>query len=130
MARVLIDTSAVYALLDRDDRNHAGAKARLKKLKRSRAEPILTNFIVAETHALLLAHLGAATARSWLLSNVWPIERVTDADEAKAREIIRQYTDKTFSYTDAVSFAVMDRTGIERALAFDRHFEQYGIALV
>ncbi len=130
MARVLVDTSAVYALLDRDDAEHAAAKSRLRALKRTRAEPILTNFLVAESHALLLARLGADVARAWLLGNVWAVERVTEADEAKAREIIREYTDKSFSYTDAVSFAVMERLAVKRAFAFDRHFQQYGIELV
>ena len=75
----------------------------------------LTNFIVAECHALSLSRLGADIARKWLLGNIWPVERVNVEDETKARVIIEQYTDKTFSYTDATSFAVMDRLGIKTA---------------
>ena len=70
MARILVDTSAVYALIDRDDACHESAKSRLSALKKARAEPVLTNFIVAECHALLLARLGAPLARRWLLSSV------------------------------------------------------------
>ena len=58
MARVLVDTSAVYALLDRSDACHAAAKDSLEGLKKARSEPLLTNFIVAECHALALARLG------------------------------------------------------------------------
>jgi len=130
VARVLVDTSAVYALLDRDDDNHAGAKARLESLRRARSEPVLTNFVVAECHALFLARLGADVARRWLVSNVWRIERVGEADEDRAREIIRTDVDKSFSYTDATSFAVMERMRLRQAFAFDRHFEQYGFELV
>jgi predicted nucleic acid-binding protein len=130
MARILIDTSAVYALIDRDDENHGSAKARVRALRKGRHEPVLTNFLVAECHALLLARLGPPIARRWLFSNVWKVERVVEADEAAAREIIRRYDDKGFSYTDATSFAVMDRLGIERALSFDVHFRQYGVTLV
>ena len=130
MAIVLVDTSAVYALVDRDDRNHAAAKARLKTLKKLRVEPLLTNFIVAECHALLLTRLGADIARRWLLSNVWRVEPVALADEQKARDIIRDHAHKTYSYTDASSFALMERLEIERALSFDRHFAQYGFELV
>jgi predicted nucleic acid-binding protein len=32
--------------------------------------------------------------------------------------------------TDAISFAVMERPGIGHAFAFDRHFAQYGVALL
>ncbi|MGQ0736581.1 MAG: type II toxin-antitoxin system VapC family toxin [Acidobacteriota bacterium] len=130
MARVLVDTSAVYALVDRSDANHLPARAALVALKKRRAVPLLTNFIVAECHALLLARLGADVARAWLFSNVWDIERVSEADESAARQILSTYTDKTFSYTDALSFAVMDRRGMRTAFAFDPHFRQYGFQLV
>lgn len=130
MAQGLVDTSAVYALIDRDDTYHRKAVTILRSLPRQGLTPLLTNFIVAESHALLLSRLGAETARDWLLSQIWPVESVKPQDEEKAREIIKRYTDKTFSYTDATSFAVMDRLGIEKAFAFDPHFRQYGLKLL
>ena len=130
MARVLVDTSAVFALLDRSDLCHAAARDVLSNLRRQRVSPLLTNFVVAESHALLLSRLGAEIARRWVLDNVWSIERVSDADESSARAIIRQYTDKTFSYTDATSFAVMERLGLKTAFAFDPHFSQYGFQVL
>lgn len=130
MARVLVDTSAVYALLDRNDRCHDAAREALESLRKRRTEPLLTNFIVAECHALSLSRLGADIARKWLLGNIWPVERVSVEDETKARVIIGQYTDKTFSYTDATSFAVMERLGVKTAFAFDPHFRQYGFLVV
>jgi predicted nucleic acid-binding protein len=64
------------------------------------------------------------------LTNVWAVEPVTPDDEAAAREIVRKYTDKTFSYTDATSFAVMERLGLRTAFAFDPHFRQYGFQVM
>lgn len=130
MARILVDTSAVYALLDRRDRCHQAASAALEDLRRKRTEPLLTNFIVAECHALALSRLGAEIARQWLLESIWPIERVGPQDEARAKTIVVQYLDKTFSYTDATSFAVMERLGLETAFAFDPHFRQYGFQVI
>lgn len=130
MARILVDTSAVYALVDRSDRWHSTAKAALESLRSARSEPLLTNFILAECHALLLARLGAPLARNWLLGNVWAVQRVTADDEGEAISIISQYSDKTFSYADATSFAVMERLRIRRAFAFDPHFRQYGFQVV
>jgi len=130
MAQVLVDTSAVFALLDRSDANHAAARATLATLQRRRSEPILTNFILAEAHALMLARLSCAIARAWLLGNAWPVERVTEEDEERARTIIARYADKAYSYTDATSFAVMERLGMKAAFAFDPHFRQHGFQLI
>lgn len=130
MARILVDTSAVYALLDADDRWHDAARSAFEAIRRRREEPFLTNFLVAECHALLLSRLGSDLARRWLFTNVWPIERVTGTDEERAMEILRRYDDKTFSHTDAASFAVMERLGIRRAVAFDPHYRQYGFDVV
>lgn len=130
MARVLVDTSAVYALLDRSDACHATARDCLDKLRSARSEPLLTNFIMAECHALSLSRLGHEVARRWLLTNVWAVERITADDEAKAKDIIRKYTDKRFSYTDATSFVVMERLGLRTAFAFDPHFRQYGFRVI
>lgn len=129
-AVILVDTSAVFAIIDRTDKNHVTAKGRLKTIKKLRLEPLLTNFIVAESHALLLTRMGGAIARQWLLSNAWRVESVIASDEQKARDLIRSHTDKDFSYTDASSFAVMERLGLDRAFAFDRHFKQYGFHLI
>jgi uncharacterized protein len=130
MAQVLVDTSAVYALIDRDDTYHRKAANILRSLPRRGLTPILTNFIVAECHALLLSRLGRDSARDWLVKQVWAVEPVTAADERRAREIIQRYTDKSFSYTDATSFAIMERLNLREAFAFDPHFQQYGLRLL
>lgn len=130
MAQVLVDTSAVFALVDRSDANHQAAAATLRALRTRRTTPLLTNFIVAESHALLLARIGDDVARRWLRENVWTIERVSEEDEHEARQIIERYSDKTFSFTDATSFAVMRRRGLRTAFAFDPHFRQYGFNIV
>jgi predicted nucleic acid-binding protein len=130
MAQTLVDTSAVYALLDRNDANHRKAVTLLRVLQRRSLMPVLSNFIVAECHALLLSRLGPKIAREWLMKQIWPIEPITMSDEKKAREIIERYEDKNFSYTDATSFALMERLGIREAFAFDNHFRQYGLRLL
>lgn len=130
MARVLVDTSAVFALIDRGDGNHPAARRALDAMKKRRLQPLLTNFVLAESYALLLTRLDAAIARRWLFGNVWAVERVSEDDASRARAILARYTDKTFTYTDATSFAVMERLGLKTAFAFDAHFRQYGFHLV
>ena len=130
MAQVLVDTSAVYALIDKADAHHANARRGLERMRSQKDTPILTNFILGECHALLLARLGPETARKWLLRTVWPVERVTPEDEAAAKDIVRTHTDKSYSYVDATSFAVLERLRIRAVLAFDRHFRQFGVKLI
>jgi predicted nucleic acid-binding protein len=55
---------------------------------------------------------------------------VTPADVRRAKAIIYQYTDKDFSLTDAISFAVMERLDIHLAFTFDRDFAQYGLTVL
>src|SRR5690349_1729253 len=98
MTLVLVDTGAIYAAMDASDPNHAPARSRLRLLKQQRAEPLLTNFVLAETHALLLARSNAHAARRWLSTVTWRIERVSASDEYRAREIILGHIDKTYSY--------------------------------
>jgi predicted nucleic acid-binding protein len=130
---VFVDTSAHYALIDRHDANHPGAATIGRRLAATRARLYTTNFVLAETHALLLTRLGRAAALDFLermeLSH-FSIVRVSPGDERAARDILRRYDDKDFSLTDATSFAVMQRLGISAAVSFDRHFAQYGLTIL
>lgn len=50
--------------------------------------------------------------------------------EEAAEEILRKYQDQELSYTDAVSFATMERDRIAEAFSFDRHFKTAGFTLI
>lgn len=126
------DTSFFYALVDRRDAFHRVCRNLLQQAEQQRRPILTTNFAVAETHALLLSRLGRSIAYQWLeavTEYAW-MERVTEDDEIRARRIIRDFSDKDFSYTDATSFAVMARLNIRIAFALDEHFAQYGGFLV
>ncbi len=125
----MVDTSAIYALLDKSDDMHDQAKKCLYQLAQNKSRVIITNFIVAECHALLASRLNPKIARNWIKQLYWPVERVAEADEIKALNIILNYEDKSYSYTDATTFAVMERLGINNIFAFDKHFAQYGLIL-
>ena len=130
MQPILVDTAAVYALLDRSDKHHTQAVQVLQHLAQKRSDLIMTNFIVGECFTLLQAKLGVGVARTWLFNNRWRVERVSLEDEIQTHAILRQFQDKNFSYTDASSFAVMERLGIRSAFTYDHHFAQYGFAML
>lgn len=129
LRRVLVDTSAYFALAVPQEGNHVCATAILEGLQRHSVHLFTTNFIIAETHALLLARRGrtaALTVLGKIDNSSTTVIRVTGRDERRAREILRQYDDKDFSLTDTTSFAVMERLRIAYAFTFDRDFTQYG----
>ena len=123
---VLWDSSAILALLDADDADHAGAVAVARRIASEERPSFITNYIEAETHALLLRKLGRTVARDWLLSGGLPVVRALPAEEQGAKEILARHTDKDWSLCDAISFAVLDARQVATAFAFDRHFRQYG----
>lgn len=130
---VFIDTSAYFALTDRDDRNHDTARLIAQALQRHRWAIYTSIHVVAEQHALHLARLGPDVARQALAlidQSAVRIVRPTLADEARTREILNGFTDKRWSYTDTMSFAIMERLGIRMAFTFDSDFEQYGFTRV
>lgn len=126
----MVDTSAVYALLDKSDQMHEKAKTCLSYLAQTNSKILLTNFIVAECHALLSNRLNHQIARNWLEKLCWPVERITEDDEKRATEIIISHKDKSYSYTDATTFAAMERLGLKTAFAYDNHFSQYGFEII
>lgn len=131
--RVLVDSSAYFALADPRDAHHAQARAVGERLVAERYRQFTTNFILAETHALLLTRLGRHVAARFLVhldASATILVRVAARDERRARAIIDQFDDKNFSFTDAASFAVMERLRIATAFAFDRNFTQYGLQLI
>jgi predicted nucleic acid-binding protein len=127
--RSFVDSAAFFALADPRDDNHALAVATAQRLAREGADMYTTNFVVAEAHGLLLNRLDRDTAQRTLdriYAGSIRIIRATERDETRAREIIHQQNDKEYSFTDAISFAVMERLHIRRAWTYDHHFRQYG----
>lgn len=108
-----------YATVDPDDKWSQAALNILAQVHQQRLLLVTTNLIVAETHALLVNGKGRWIAFSWLenVEQLSLIERVSEADEAKAKAILRQYADQNSTLTDATSFAVIERLGLPIAYA-------------
>lgn len=131
--RVFVDTSAYYALTDARDSNHDAAIAAAQRLVREGSELVTTNFVVAETHALVLNRIDRVVAErvlDRLYASSTRIVRVTEPDKTRAREIIHQAQDKEYSLVDSISFAVMERLHIRFAWTYDHHFTQFGLTQI
>src|SRR5919197_6177203 len=131
--RVFVDSSVYLALRDQDDEHHREATQILNQLAEERCRQFTTNVLLIEAHALILSVLSRTQAAQFLKdmqeSNT-VIVRVRAADEDRAKQILFQYTDKDFSFADAISFAVMERLALRLAFSFDRDFVQYGFTVL
>jgi uncharacterized protein len=129
---IFIDTSAFIALRIHDDINHKRAYDFLSTIKEKKLRLHTTNFILDEVYTYFSrAHEIAVEMAELIMHNpLITLHRVGVDDEDSALKILKDFTDKDFSYTDATSFAFMERLGIETAFAFDDHFVQYGKFIV
>jgi len=133
MDKVLVDTSALYALIDRSDDHHAKAVQLLQSLTQRATELIVPNFILAETHTIINRRIGPREALLFLNKTLldYHIERVTLEDESRAIVLLQGISSsKNYSYFDAVAAALAQRLAIADVFSFDRHFQRLGLRLV
>jgi len=118
-----VDSSAIVALVDRNDRSHDAAVAAYRDLLAQGYRLFTTNFVLAETVNLLSEGPGPDIARQWLRNQRLSIYHADEEDENRARaRVIASRSQRGLSYTDAVSAVVMERLGIADAFAVDANF--------
>ena len=96
--------------------------------------PLLTtNLIVAETHRLTLHRAGIDAAMKALdriaASASVTIHFATADDHFAAMRWIARLTPRPTTYTDAVSFSVMETSACRHVLGFDEDFTAAGFSL-
>jgi len=129
--RLFVDTSAWLAYVDRADPHH-GAMARA--LREFEGRLVTTNFVFDETVTFCQRRLGHATALlvGELLRDpdVVDLVRVEATDEDEAWRLLQDRDDKSYSFTDCTSFAIMGRLGLSHAATLDADFAREGFGVV
>ena len=125
-----VDTSALYAFLDRDGDRHDEVVAAMAPLLAER-RGVTHNYVVVEAEALAKRRLGGAVARRLLRDVVPLIDVAWITPELHARAVESHLADlrRRTSLVDHVSFTVMHERGISEALALDRHFREAGFSI-
>ena len=105
---VFVDTSALYALLDRDDANHRLAAEAWAALLESGEALATSNYVVVETTALVQHRLGmaAVAALTRELLPVVSVEWVSEADHREAAAGLLAAGRREVGLVDAVSFVL------------------------
>jgi len=128
---IFVDTSAWFARYTPRDKFHPAARDFLRK---NRELLVTTDYVVDETLTLFKARdnydrallVGPQLLSEELADLVW----VEPKDVQAAWEVFERFRDKQWSFTDCVSYVIIKRLQITRAMAFDDHFRQFGIVEV
>lgn len=128
---LFVDTSAWFAFVNRGDEDHAAVR---RLLAAHAGRLVTTNFVFDETVTLCARRLGHAAAlrlgEAVLDARLVDLVRAGHEDETQAWQLFRRRSDKSYSFTDCVSFVVMRRLGIARAAALDEDFRGEGFVVL
>ena len=127
---ILVDTSALFAALDRDDLNHSRAVAGFAGLVNERL--VTHNYVVLETDALTRRRLGSTASRTLFEHFLPPLETIW-VDESLHQAALALYlrgAKPGASLVDCTSFSIMQAHGIRTAFAFDNDFRRAGFDVV
>jgi len=130
--RIFTDTSAFYALLDRDDANHRRAKTTWADLLDAENTLVTSNYILVESFALLQNRLGIGAVRG-LQGDILPlinIDFVTSEVHRSAVAALLSASRRGLSLVDCASFEVMRASGIKTSFTFDPHFKEQGFTIL
>jgi predicted nucleic acid-binding protein len=129
---VFLDTSAVLALLDADERSHAEARTVWADLLGRAEDLVSTNYVLVESFALVQHRLGLEAVRT-LQEDILPLVRVhwvSEADHRAAVSALLTANRRHLSLVDCVSFLVMRQLALKTAFALDRDFTAQGFETV
>ena len=129
-----VDTSGFYSLLVHRDRNHAAAADYMARAARDQVRFVTTDYVLDEAvtllkargHGKLIGPLFDAIDNSATMRMEWTTSERFD----EARRFCIRHADKAWSFTDCVSFLVMQSLSLIAALTSDRHFAQAGFQVL
>lgn len=126
-----VDTSAIYALLDRSDLNHKRAEAIWFSLLDRNQALFTSNYVIVESCALAQNRLGMEAVRA-IHNKILPVIEtrwIDDTIHTLAMAALLAASRRKLSLVDCSSFAIMRQARSSYAFAFDQHFAEEGFAL-
>jgi hypothetical protein len=128
---IFVDSGAWFAAFVPNDAHHAAAR---RILEATQTPLVTSDYVLDETLTLYRARgegeRAASLAEAILDERICRLLWVDRSDVLQANAIFHGYSDKAWSFTDCVSYVLMQRHGIRRAFSFDDHFRQFGWATV
>jgi predicted nucleic acid-binding protein len=126
-AKGLIDTGAIIALVDRNDRWHRQCRAALVDLQL----PLATSAaVLAELfHLVAVNPREVAAAWTFLRSGAVTVLRIEDDDMSALQELMARYADRPMDFADATLVHLAEREKLTTVFTVDHaNFETYRIS--
>jgi predicted nucleic acid-binding protein len=130
VTRVFVDTSAILALLDRADPQHAAVRTAFAGM--AEADLITHGYVVAESLAVARRRFGAEGAIA-LLDDILPVIDIVEVQPELHRAVqaaYRMVLPTGLSFVDRLSFAVIEREAPDAVFAADADFRAVGVRLM
>jgi predicted nucleic acid-binding protein len=129
---VFADTSALYALLVRDDSMHAHARRCFSHFSKQAVQLLSSSFVLVETMALLQRRVGLEAVRDFN-ARITPLIEILWVDGEwynRAMQRLLLHQKRILSLVDCLSFEIMEARAITVAFTYDRYFEEYGFSRI
>lgn len=129
--KVLVDTSALYALVATSDSFHSMAKPLYDSFIDRSVEVYLTSYIWVEASAIIHSRLGFSTLKK-LIADIMPVTSVYWIEEATHQEAWNQLVARNGagpSLVDWTTILVARNLG-SIVFTFDKHFEAEGLSVL
>ena len=123
MPDVLVDASALVALLDQDDAWHKRAIEALKRIR----DPIATVWpaLTEAMHLLADTTRGPDTLCDMVTDGALKLLPLDAADLSRMKALMQKYRDLPMEFADAALVRAAEREECTRIVTFDDHFRVY-----
>jgi len=130
--KVIVDTSAYYALAEPGDGNHLSARATLARLAQGGCGLFTVSYAVSETAALIQARLGLRPLRLFrsAIESGSTIIWVDASLHAAAWDELERIGRRQVSLADCALAVAALREGITDVFAYGPHFALWGLNVI
>ena len=134
MKKIFIDTGAYLSYYHKRDIHHQKSVDTWKNITQVTPSILVTTHHVIDELATLLGrkkdYRYAAEKIKDIFNSNCIIERTDEIDEIIALELFEKYADQNISFTDCLSFVVMQQRNIQKVFTFDKHFQYAGFEVI
>jgi hypothetical protein len=123
VSRVLVDASALIALIDRSDAAHERCVEALRSIR----EPLITVWpaLTEAMHLVADAPRGPDALCDMVSDGALTLAELDVPDVERIKQLMQKYRDVPMDFADGALVRVAERERLTRIVTFDRHFEIY-----